>query len=97
MNIPELLIPRLSTWEFASLLPEALKFYRRGKSSTEELHFYGTATAYTTQELDLYGIILQTVSREQLYFSKERRQNSKERCLLLKIAVTFYRNTLHFK
>ena len=41
------------------LFTEALKFYRRGKSSTEELYFYGTATAYTTEELDLYGIILQ--------------------------------------
>ena len=55
------------------LSTEVLKFYRRSKSSTEELHFYGTATAYSTEELDFFGRISRLFTYNS-YISKERLQ-----------------------
>ena len=88
----------VSVWTFYGSVP----FLRKHWSSTEELHFYGTATAYTTEELDFYG----TSSRlfpQNSYFSeersqiyKERLQNSKERCSILKITVVFLQNDTTF-
>ena len=77
------------------LSTEALKFYGKGKSSTEELHFYGTATAYTTEELDFYGrssrLFPQNsyISKEQSQIYKERLQNSKETVIFLQNDTTF--------
>ena len=89
---------RAHVWTFYGSVP----FLRKHWSSTEELHFYGTATAYTTEELDFYG----TSSRlfpQNSYFSeersqiyKERLQNSKERCSILKITVVFLQNDTTF-
>ena len=77
------------------LYTEAFHFYGSAEVLRKRQEFYGTATAYTTEELDFYGRSSRLFPQNS-YISMERSQIYKERLQNSKETVTFLQNDTTF-